>query len=69
MQSAVVDRLELKMDLQAAVAENQFFLLYQPVFDLHTVTMCGVEALLRGGTPPGVSFPQTTSSPCLKRQV
>ena len=51
MQSAVVDRLELKMDLQAAVADSQFFLLYQPVFDLQTVTMCGVEALLRWRHP------------------
>jgi diguanylate cyclase (GGDEF)-like protein/PAS domain S-box-containing protein len=51
MQSAVFDRLELKMDLQAAIAEGQFFLLYQPVFDLDSVTTSGVEALLRWQHP------------------
>ena len=51
MQSAVLDRLELKMDLQSAVADGQFFLLYQPLFDLETVDTCGVEALLRWRHP------------------
>jgi diguanylate cyclase (GGDEF)-like protein/PAS domain S-box-containing protein len=51
MQSEVFDRLELKMDLQEAIADGQFFLLYQPVFDLETVTTSGVEALLRWRHP------------------
>jgi EAL domain-containing protein (putative c-di-GMP-specific phosphodiesterase class I) len=51
MQSALVDRLELKMDLQSALAHNEFFLLYQPVLDLESGTTCGVEALLRWRHP------------------
>ena len=34
MQSAALDRLELKSDLDSALADDQFFLLYQPIFDL-----------------------------------
>jgi diguanylate cyclase (GGDEF)-like protein/PAS domain S-box-containing protein len=51
MQSDVLDRLELGMDLRSALEHNQFFLLYQPVFDLDEVTLCGVEALLRWRHP------------------
>ena len=51
MESEVLDRLELRMDLQTALAENAYFLLYQPVFDLETVSVCGVEALLRWRHP------------------
>jgi diguanylate cyclase (GGDEF)-like protein len=47
MQSAVLDRLELEMELRSALANGEFFLLYQPVFDLDNVSVCGVEALLR----------------------
>ncbi|HLI74509.1 MAG TPA: EAL domain-containing protein [Acidimicrobiales bacterium] len=51
MQSEVLDRLELEMDLRSALARDQFFLLYQPVFDLDRVSVCGVEALLRWSHP------------------
>ena len=51
MQSEVLDRLELEMDLRSALARDQFFLLYQPVFDLDHVTVSGVEALLRWSHP------------------
>ena len=51
MQSEVLDRLELEMDLRSALARDQFFLLYQPVFDLERVSVCGVEALLRWSHP------------------
>jgi EAL domain-containing protein (putative c-di-GMP-specific phosphodiesterase class I) len=51
MQSEVLDRLELEMDLRAAMSRGQFFLLYQPVFDLDPVSVCGVEALLRWNHP------------------
>jgi diguanylate cyclase (GGDEF)-like protein/PAS domain S-box-containing protein len=47
MQSAVIDRLGLKMDLQSALANGEFHLLYQPLFDLDTMHVYGVEALLR----------------------
>ena len=51
MKSVAMDRLELEMDLPTALEENQLFLLYQPVFDLDTVNVCGVEALLRWRHP------------------
>ncbi len=51
MQSAVLDRLGLKMDLQTALANDEFRLLYQPVFDLDTMCVHGVEALLRWHHP------------------
>ncbi len=51
MQAAAVDRIELRSDLETAVAERQFFLLYQPIFDLDSVEVRGVEALLRWQHP------------------
>ncbi len=51
MQSAVLDRLELEMDLRSALDNGEFLLLYQPVFDLDSVRACGVEALLRWNHP------------------
>jgi len=51
MQAAVLDRLALKTDLQSALAEEQFHLLYQPLFDLDTMHVYGVEALLRWHHP------------------
>jgi diguanylate cyclase (GGDEF)-like protein/PAS domain S-box-containing protein len=51
MQTAAADRLELKADLDAAVAQGQFFLLYQPIFDLDSIEIRGVEALLRWRHP------------------
>ena len=51
MQLAALDRLELKSDLDVALANNQFFLLYQPIFDLDNVRMRGVEALIRWHHP------------------
>ncbi|MGH9081558.1 MAG: putative bifunctional diguanylate cyclase/phosphodiesterase [Acidimicrobiales bacterium] len=51
MQAAAIDRLELRADLEAAVALDQFFLLYQPIFDLESVQIRGVEALLRWQHP------------------
>ena len=51
MQTAVLDRLGLKMDLQSALADDEFFLLYQPLFDLDSMRVYGVEALLRWRHP------------------
>ncbi|TDD79344.1 EAL domain-containing protein [Actinomadura darangshiensis] len=47
MHADVVRRLELGSDLQAALAEEQFSVEFQPVVDLGTSRVTGVEALLR----------------------
>jgi diguanylate cyclase (GGDEF)-like protein/PAS domain S-box-containing protein len=47
MHEAVVQRLELRADLKAAVAANDLTLAYQPIFDLDTGEIAGYEALLR----------------------
>jgi diguanylate cyclase (GGDEF)-like protein/PAS domain S-box-containing protein len=59
MQSAVLDRLELTMDLHAALAHGEFFVLYQPILELESNSICGVEALLRWRHPSrGVVLPE-----------
>jgi diguanylate cyclase (GGDEF)-like protein/PAS domain S-box-containing protein len=47
MQSAAVARIELRSDLDSALAGGQFFLVYQPIFDLANGAVRGVEALIR----------------------
>ena len=39
MQTAVEDRLTLELDLRNAIERNQYFLVYQPIFDLETGTV------------------------------
>jgi len=51
MEDEVQSRLELEMDLQGALDDDQFFLVYQPTFDLQTMTPTGVEALIRWRRP------------------
>jgi diguanylate cyclase (GGDEF)-like protein len=51
MEDEVQSRLEIEMDLQGALANGEFFLVYQPTFDLQTMTPTGVEALLRWRRP------------------
>jgi diguanylate cyclase (GGDEF)-like protein/PAS domain S-box-containing protein len=47
MHSAVLQRLELKADLQRAVDKHEFVLHYQPVVILETGEISGLEALVR----------------------
>ena len=44
-------RHELELDLQAAIGTDQFFLCYQPIFNLSDMSVIGVEALLRWNHP------------------
>ena len=58
MQTAIRDRLELEMDLRDAIDDGELFVLYQPIFDLATMTAKGVEALVRWQHPTrGVVVP------------
>jgi EAL domain-containing protein (putative c-di-GMP-specific phosphodiesterase class I) len=47
----MVQRMELRADLDDAVAQQQFLLLYQPIVDLATSEAIGFEALLRWQHP------------------
>ena len=51
MQDVVQERMELEMDLRGALAHDEFFLVYQPTFDLRGMHPTGVETLLRWRRP------------------
>ena len=51
MQHVVQSRMELEMDLHAALERKEFFLLYQPTLDLAGMAPSGFEALLRWTRP------------------
>ncbi|HEX5450999.1 MAG TPA: bifunctional diguanylate cyclase/phosphodiesterase, partial [Candidatus Limnocylindrales bacterium] len=51
MHAAAIARLALKGDLERALERDEFFVLYQPVMDLATLEIVGVEALLRWRHP------------------
>jgi diguanylate cyclase (GGDEF)-like protein len=51
MQDAIQARMELEMDLRKALESKELFLVYQPTFELQTMTLTGVEALLRWRHP------------------
>ena len=51
MHAKAVQRHELKSELQRAVDEDQFVVLYQPVVDLRGGQIAGVEALVRWQHP------------------
>jgi diguanylate cyclase (GGDEF)-like protein len=58
MYTGVEGRPELEVDLSVAVHDGQFFLLYQPIFDLPSRELVGVEALIRWRHPQrGVMLP------------
>ena len=51
MQDAVQSHMELEMDLREALENREFFLVYQPTFDLRDMSPTGVEALFRWQHP------------------
>jgi diguanylate cyclase (GGDEF)-like protein len=63
MQTAAQDRIHLEMDLANALELRQLFVVYQPMLDLESEEVVGVEALLRwrhpvsGVVPPDVFIP------------
>jgi diguanylate cyclase (GGDEF)-like protein len=59
MQGAVQSRLELEMDLREALQNDEFFLVYQPIFKLSDMSPSSVEALIRWKHPTrGVVQPE-----------
>jgi diguanylate cyclase (GGDEF)-like protein len=51
MQTAVQSRMELEMDLRMAMENDEFFLVYQPTFNLQDMSPTGMEALIRWNSP------------------
>ena len=68
MHEEISDQRAIEMDLQHALEDDQFFLQYQPTFELTTGAFSGVEALLRWRHPekglvqPGGFIPALESS-------
>jgi len=59
MYTGAKERLSLETDLGQALAEGQLFLAYQPIVDLSTQRLRGVEALLRWQHPErGIVMPE-----------
>jgi diguanylate cyclase (GGDEF)-like protein len=51
MQDIVQHNMELEMDLRGALEREEFFLVYQPTFDLRGMVPTGVETLIRWRSP------------------
>jgi diguanylate cyclase (GGDEF)-like protein len=51
MHEEALRRLSLRMHLRSAIEERQFLVLYQPIVDLQSGTICALEALLRWHHP------------------
>ncbi len=58
MHEQAAERITLRSDLGLAIERDEFFLVYQPIFDLTTKAVTGVEALVRWRHPSrGVLMP------------
>ena len=59
MQEVLRERLRLEADIERALANGEFFLEYQPIVELRTRSLLGVEALARWRHPErGVLMPK-----------
>ncbi len=66
MKEAVQNHLETEMDLRGAIQNDEFFLLYQPTFDLRGMSATGMEALLRWKHPVRGVLPPSEFIPVLE---
>ncbi|MGQ9873451.1 putative bifunctional diguanylate cyclase/phosphodiesterase [Leptodesmis sp.] len=57
MYRTALRRLQLEMELRQAISERQFILHYQPIVDLQTGTVAGLEALVRWNHPTRLISP------------
>ena len=67
MHETALRRLELKADMQRALEHDEFILHYQPVIELESGRISGVEALIRWIHPSAGSSRRWTSSPSPRR--
>ncbi len=51
MRTEIQQRIEIEFDLRSALADQQFRLVYQPIYNLEDLSIVGVEALLRWQHP------------------
>jgi diguanylate cyclase (GGDEF)-like protein len=54
---AAQERRQIAVDLRAGVAQDEFFLEYQPILDLRTGEIASCEALMRWRSPHGLVSP------------
>ena len=66
--SAIIDERNLGDDLEAALLEDQFEVLFQPVFDLSPRTIVGAEARLQWHHPKRGPIPASVIFPVAERQ-
>ena len=60
MHTAIVERLELEVDLKRALEREELVVVYQPIFSLVTGSVTGVEALVRWRHPTrGIVMPES----------
>ena len=63
MLEALAERSQMETDLQVALAEGQFYLVYQPIMSLADDTITSFEALIRWQHPTRGLVPPTTFIP------
>jgi len=63
---AIENRQVVENELRSAMVQDQFFLRYQPIFDIETRTTTGVEALLRWKHPTRGVIPPDHFLPILE---
>jgi len=66
MQDVVQSQMELEMDLRGALERDEFFLVFQPTFDLRGMTPTGVETLIRWNHPVRGLVPPNDFIPLLE---
>ena len=67
MHTEILERLELEMELQAAIERGELTLVYQPIFSLRTGAVAGLEALVRWRHPTRGLVPPNRFIPLAER--